>query len=341
MIKRSFRLGVLCVALCSAAAAGCARDKQDELASGGGGGTGGAAGAGGSSGEYTGEPRSLRVATFNVRNLFNDERDAESFVFDEEVVSSGEYQNKLAEVARVLAPLNADVIVLQEIENEAVLGDLAARAELGRTYAHTVTFPGNDPRGIDVAMLSTLPVLRRNTHKNDLFSRKDDPGGEKYQFARDCVEVDVRFNGVTITLLGIHFKSKSNDNPDKRLAEAQHTRFIADALSERDPTAGVLIVGDFNDYPGTPPMDAIDDGTTGTFTSAGRMLPESDAWTVESSSTASGLALHDDVIANGVLGPMMDSESVEILHDDEIDSDLRGTSDHAPVAVTFTVEPVE
>lgn len=327
----------------------CAQDattaEADGGSSGGQGGSGAQGGSsqGGSGGEFDAGPKvptAVRIGTFNAKNLFNDRIDGESGILDEEesTPTSAQYQTKLRDTATLLSRLDADLLMLQEIENRAVLDDLADRPEIGRSYPYRYLSAGNDPRGIDIGFLSVFPIESQSTHKDDYFGRTDISGGPKYRYARDCLEIHLRVAGRPLILLGVHFKAKSNDDPDKRLAEAQHTRYIADFLAEKDPDAAIVILGDFNDFPGSPPMDAIDGSPL--FQSTGRRLPASNAWSVFSSSTSTGVALHDDVVANPLLGSYFVQDSETIIHDEELPQNLADVSDHAPVAGTFLIQPL-
>ncbi len=350
-VGRTSRWLVLAGALVALSA--CATDATTADKDAGGSGGNGAGGQGGSAqggstsggtgGEFDGGPKvptEVRIGTFNARNLFNDRIDGESWILDEQqsTLSSGEYQAKLRDSATLLSQLDADVIMLQEIENRAVLDDLADRPEMTRSYPYRYLIPGNDPRGIDVGFLSSRPIESQVSHKDDLFPRIDLPDGPKYRYARDCLEIHLRVAGRPLILLGVHFKAKSNDDPDKRLAEAQHTRFIADFLAEQEPEAAIAVLGDFNDFPGSPPMDAIDGSPM--YQSTGRRLPSSDAWSVFSSATGTGVALHDDVVANPLLGSYYVKDSARIIHDDELPQNLADLSDHAPVVGTFLIQPL-
>jgi hypothetical protein len=54
-----------------------------------------------------------------------------------------------------------------------------------------------------------------------------------------------------------HFKAKSGDDPPRRLAEAQASSRIVNEVALRLPDAVVLLGGDLNDTPGSPPLDAL------------------------------------------------------------------------------------
>lgn len=304
-------------------------------------GASGAAGSAGASGEAgaAGEPqapRQIRVATFNAQNFFNDKADDPPPLGDEEVATTAEYKAKLAGVARILKRLNADVVMMEEIENEAVLADLQAQPELGGRYTERATFKGNDPRGIDIGALSTVPFTQKISHKNDVFAVAGGGGGTTYKFARDLLELHADINGRHMIFLGVHFKAKSSDDPQKRLAEAQRTRFVADQLMKADPTAGVIILGDFNDFPGSPPLNAIEGQPPTVFTSMG-LQTGSGAWSALSQSAPGGRALHDDLRVSPFVFERLVKGSATILHDEMLDADLRDLSDHAPVAATYSI----
>lgn len=283
----------------------------------------------------TNQTKSIRIANYNTRNFFNDVIDGETPALQEaeatDLPSPAAYQQKLADVADVLAGLDADVVVLQEVENEAVLADLVKQPKLvgaGKTYKAISLVQGNDPRGIDVGVISRFPLT-------DVVSHKDERFYEGQGFSRDCVEAHVDFNSREIILLGIHFRSQidsqGSDADKKRLAEAQQTRKIADSLAMTSPRAGILVLGDFNDYTDQPPMKVIqgDPDSKTAYTSAAGLLPESQRYTL----TFNGdKRIYDDQWANPIMTGFRDAASVTVVHGR---SDV---SDHAPLAVTYVVK---
>lgn len=60
-----------------------------------------------------------------------------------------------------------------------------------------------------------------------------------------------------MVLCAAHFRSKVNDDATRRLAEAQASSRIVNALAVREPDALVILGGDLNDTPGSPPLDAL------------------------------------------------------------------------------------
>jgi predicted extracellular nuclease len=242
------------------------------------------------------------------------------------------YQTKLGAIASILALGAPDIVALQEVENEAALADLASRPELPKPYPYRALLPGNDPRGIDVAVMSTLPLGAVISHEADFFTGSTS-GIQKYHYSRDCLEVHIPAGNLELVLLVVHFKAKSSDDPMKRLAEAEHTRGIADAITAGNPSAVVLILGDFNDFPGSPPIAAIEGTGDAVYSSAALLVAAADAWTTQFNGV---VQLHDDQRASPKLTVLRDASSATILHDEAFPSDvMKNASDHAPVVSTY------
>jgi endonuclease/exonuclease/phosphatase family metal-dependent hydrolase len=318
-------------ALCSATtllAIGCGEApivrNNGSAGSGNSGGSGGNGGSGGS--VVPNDPLPLRVVNWNVHNLENDKDD--SGAPGETIVSAAEYTKHRKSVGVVLNEIDADVVLLTEVENKAVLDDLNA-SELGGKYVATSLIDGNDYRGVDIAVLSKIPIDMAVSHKDDAFPLNGTQG-PNYYFSRDCPEIHIQFNGRKMVFLGVHLKAKSNDDPVKRLAEAQHTRAIANSLLKEDSTRAIVMLGDYNDTPGSPPYLAVVGEGSSQYTDVTLSIPMADRWTYDYQGK---LELIDYQIVNPVLAPMIDPQSVDIVHSGNVDA----ASDHAPVVATYLV----
>ncbi len=217
----------------------------------------------------------LSIVEWNTRNFFD------SFVNpatpSETVLSATDYANKRKTIGAALKALDGDIVVLAEIENKGVLDDLN-KAELGGAYSQTILIEGNDSRGIDVGVLSKIAPDSVVSHKDEYFVLKG-TNGPQYRFARDCLEVHFTVNQRELIVLGVHFRAKSApDDPDKRLAEAQHARQIADDLHAKKPGAAILIVGDYNDTPGSPPYAAVMGAAPDLFVDSADVVPFSERY---------------------------------------------------------------
>jgi len=283
-------------------------------------------GSGGSGGSLP-VAKPLRILNWNTHNFLNDKND--SSAPDEVVISSSQYTAHRKAVGAVISALDPDIAVLAEVENTPVLEDLDA-TELGGAYSGVALVDGNDPRGIDVGVLSKVALGDVVSHKDETFTLAG-TGGPPYQYSRDCLEVHLVFNGRPIVLLAVHFKAKTPpDDPDKRLAEAQHTRAIADALAVKDPGTAIVILGDYNDVPGSPAYLAIAGAQADTYVDAADSAPEADRWTFDFNGK---LELVDHQMQNPLLYERLDAMSVVIPHGGDVDA----ASDHAPMMATYEV----
>ncbi|MGE0398757.1 MAG: endonuclease/exonuclease/phosphatase family protein [Kofleriaceae bacterium] len=202
---------------------------------------------------YTGPD--AKVATFNVRRMFDticDTKMCEPGSY-EELPSPGDFDARATQIADAIRTLDADIIALQEIETQACLDALLAR--LGDTMPYGVLGETETAASVDVAVLSKTPLDLVVTHRADSPLRL--PSGATTTFSRELLEVHVRIDAVPVVLFAAHFKSKSGDDPPRRLAEAQVSTSIVNEVAMREPDTLVILGGDLNDTPDSPPLDAM------------------------------------------------------------------------------------
>ncbi len=205
------------------------------------------------------EPRLERGAdevllvTWNVENLFDSWDDP----YHEDEVTAPTPRARRAALGAVLRYLDADVVCLQEVENRGLLEDFVAEELPGRGY-EVVLVEGNDGRGIDVAMLTRLPLLGVATHRHDRFPLGEAEAEGEAWFQRDLLEVRLGAP-LDATVFTAHLKSQlGGDAADAlRLAEARAAAALAAARLAADPEARLFLVGDLNDVPGSDPLTAL------------------------------------------------------------------------------------
>ncbi|HEU4405400.1 MAG TPA: endonuclease/exonuclease/phosphatase family protein [Polyangiaceae bacterium] len=309
-------------------------------------GTGGAGGLGGvippaGSGGAPPAGVNLRIVNFNAENLF-DTINSGGFGESDLTPTPAEYAVQINDTAELLAMLRAEVIALEEVENrEVVLNDLANKLgeKLGVNYESRWLIKGNDPVR-NVALISTLPIDPADviSHNKDGVDGRFDAFGNlqtngPFSFARDCLEVTVRYQGYPVTLFVVHYKAKSNDDPARRLAEARRTRKLVEARFQADPNARLVVLGDFNDTPESPPLQAITD-VSPILTSGVSLLPAHLAWTHPFGSPNQ---IIDDQLASPSMTAARRLDSITVWHDFDqgFPEHLRPVSDHSPVAITY------
>lgn len=166
--------------------------------------------------------------------------------------------------ARVIADVDADVIAIVEAESRPALAEfnrVLLRAVGGRRYRHVMLIDGNDPRGIDVGLMTRegYPIVRMLSHVDDLAS-----DGTPV-FSRDCPEFRmVTPAGTTIDVLVNHLKSKGYGgqaaSSRKRRAQAERVAQIYRDLVAQG-ARHVVVCGDLNDTPDSTPLRPLLRGT--------------------------------------------------------------------------------
>jgi len=223
----------------------------------------GDSGGGGTQPEGGGVPNRegiVRFAAFNVRKLFDtvcDTRSCGGSNF-EEAPSQAELDTKVSQIAAGIQIIQPDVIALEEIENQKVFDLLRDKlVALGLTFPIGVLGETGAPGSIDVAILSKGALTEVKTHRDTPLKRAD---GSNTSFARELLEVRMTFGSRAVVAFAAHFVAKVNDDPGRRLAEATAAQKIVTAVGAELPDALVVLGGDLNDTPGSPPIAALEAG---------------------------------------------------------------------------------
>lgn len=201
--------------------------------------------------------QTVRIATFNCENLFarykfrlKRQQEPSPDGWDINATRFDIYDDEMRKLtARAIKAVRADVIVLQEVENLEVLKRFRANYLGGfRAYPHAVVVDGNDPRKIDIAVLSKYPL----THLRSYQELKASPRKRGFIFSRDCLEVDVDIGGNTLTLFGNHFKSmvggRNRTRKRRMLQAATVKQLVRQRFGDKPGEQPFIILGDFNDY---------------------------------------------------------------------------------------------
>jgi endonuclease/exonuclease/phosphatase family metal-dependent hydrolase len=259
----------------------------------------------------------VRVVSWNVHDLFDEVDRLVPPGAADDVPAAAEVEAKLDRVAAVLARADADLVFLQEVENAPLLARLAVRAG----YPEARLVEGADPRGIDVAALSRLPLAAYLSHLGET-----DPRGDPL-WSRDCVEVHAAAGASRLVLVGSHLASKVGDPEGfRRIEQAARMRAIADAAAARLPSAVVLAGGDLNDDPDAPSLaPLLGDGA---WRDPAGTTPADAAWTWSGSE---GRARLDYLLVHARASDAV--LAVRVLAGE----DVAAASDHRPVALDLWI----
>jgi len=234
----------------------------------------------------------MRIATLNVQNLRLENDEGRSHLHgawdsdDPEEQRLDPIDRRLT--ADLLKTLAADVVALQEVFDLETLEYFHQNYLLptgADPYPHRICLPGNDGRGLDVALLSRHPIDAIQSHASltltDLgIDAPADVDPDFPVFRRDCLMVTIG----PLTLFVCHFKSTYPDPArawTTRRLEALATRRLIERHFPEPARDLWLITGDLNEPrdPVTGRERAIAPLETGFSVDLMKRLPEQERWT--------------------------------------------------------------
>jgi endonuclease/exonuclease/phosphatase family metal-dependent hydrolase len=211
----------------------------------------------------------VRLATFNVENLFarfkfNKGIDPEDAVKGGWTAEQTSFDLATPEAktitGKAIRETDADILCLQEVENLDALKRFRSQYLGGsREFPFALAIDGNDPRFIDVAVLSKQPIVHARSYAH---LRE----GRSALFSRDCLEVDVLVESERLTLFVQHYKSMMGGRSEtraRRMVQVDKTiEIVKDRFGQTPGDHPWVVLGDFNDYmetdaEGSPAIDAI------------------------------------------------------------------------------------
>ena len=203
------------------------------------------------------------IAFYNVENLFDTINDTTKFderspMMELKTARQEIYQKKVQNMADVISKIGAKtsnnspaVIGICEVENRAVIEDLANDPALLTKNYGIVHYDSPDERGIDVALMYQKALFRplsSSAHKTKL----SDNSSNGRDYTRDVLLVSGFLEEDLIHVLVNHWPSRSGGEArsrSKREAAAAVNKRLVDSLQMEDPYAKIFVMGDLNDNP--------------------------------------------------------------------------------------------
>lgn len=204
----------------------------------------------------------LRLATYNVLNLFDDVDDPNLFGRNEDIDDT-KPESELVAVARAIRLIDADILALEEIESKTALMAFVDEYISDMGYDYIVSVDSGDPRGIENALLSRYPIQHielwpglelGGVHPELFGNRANWYAGQPLTFKRSPIRVDVRVPGeddepdYLLSLFVVHHKA-SRGNDYWREAEAGKLIELIQGLESKFPERNIAVLGDFNATP--------------------------------------------------------------------------------------------
>jgi endonuclease/exonuclease/phosphatase family metal-dependent hydrolase len=273
-------------------------------------------------------PGELVIAAYNILNLFDDHDDP----YRSDEITPAKPRAEMERLAESIRALNADVIAVEEVESRDYLQRFVDVFLADMGYRHVVLFEGNDNRGIDVGLISRIPVGPVESNRHVTFSGLD---GSPRRFNRDVLEVTLLPEGAPpIEVWVVHLKSNAGGREEAepiRIPEAQQVRRMLDEDLTANSDARIIVTGDFNDTWDSATMKTIIGASEGAM------------WSVGSESTDPALVTYNkgefrSVIDFMLCSPAMARQFVKGSYRNPQGSVESTGSDHNPISATFRVK---
>jgi len=263
----------------------------------------------------------------NAHNLFDSFDDP--YRLDETTPPKSPASRKA--LAELIQRLNADILALQEIESRDVLAEFLRR-ELPQDYPFIACLEGNDVRGIDVALISRLPIISASSYQWQGW--QPIPGvAASGGFARDVLHVRVQATTTTmLDILVLHLKSQEGGETSAlwRAQEATHVRRIVDDLLSDTPNTALIVAGDFNAPPDSPSLAPLLRPASGTLlTDIARFVPESERFSYVFGEKREQI---DYILLSPRALQWLDRDTVRFLH-----HELKEATDHDPLTAVLHI----
>lgn len=327
----------------------------------------------------------LRIGTFNVENLDDrgDDRSPNEPPLSERIPLLQAQINRMDADILLLQEVHGQETEGNPRQLLALDAVLAGTRLSGAAVVSTVT-SRNEPYDVrNLVVVSRHPVLEVRQFNNDLIdapryrritAEPVETEAREINVERPIQLVKVAVEGVEINLINLHLKSKRPTNIPgqkvdsftwksaggfaegfflsslKRVSQALETRQLVDQIFSNDPSARIIVAGDFNAEPDEVPVQAIRGAVEDTnnpelahteLTAIARTIAESNRFSLIFRGKQE--MIDHMLVSRSMLSAYRGIEiHNEALHDESIAfaNDLKfPDSDHAPVVAEFDLDP--
>ncbi len=199
-----------------------------------------------------GQAQTFRIVSYNTENLFDTINDP--ITNDDDFTPQGSklwtsfrYWHKLQHISQIIVNTGEwqqpALVGLIEIENDTCLRDLCQRSTLRKFKYKYLHHDSPDPRGIDVALLydpEQFQLLDKQFIPIDTLRTRE------ILYAKGLI-----FKIDTLHTIVCHAPSQlgGQDAKERRKIVFQKINQLTDSILQKDSTAQIVLMGDFNDSP--------------------------------------------------------------------------------------------
>lgn len=196
------------------------------------------------------ESKMLSLATWNVQTFFDSQVEGTEYSDFQNLAkwSNDKYLKRLERLCEVMTALNADVFVLEEIENAAVVQDisnlLAGKSwERNKSWSYAC-FAREAESSIGCAVFSRYELKNLQIHSMCVKSQSAEQPS-----VRPLMQVTVDVSGKEMIVFVNHWKSKSGGEAASEIWRDWQEAVIADSLGRLGDSGeefACILCGDFN-----------------------------------------------------------------------------------------------
>lgn len=277
-------------------------------------------------------PHTLRVANFNVENLFAAGMVDDGHTFTQDEVDA--HTNRIADAIRIMH--QPDVIAVEEVADPAPLREAARKAGDYRA----IWYPSTDARHVAVGFLVREGVQAddvRQLGRDATTTAKgcnDDGSDNPKTFERPPLAVDIKRGPISFTIIGNHWGSQGHPEACR---EAQAAFVHDQAVALEAAGKQVIVTGDLNDFEDSPALtqDLVAPGTS--LTNLWSLAPADDRYSYQYSGQLQ--TLDHIFVTEGLRRDVSDFRYVHFdndYHERDPFRDAPKVSDHDSPLATFT-----
>lgn len=193
------------------------------------------------------ETECLKLMNWNLQTFFDSNFDGNEyteFKNKKSGWSQEKYEIRLDRLASVVKKLDADVVIMEEIEKEEQIQDISNRLsgtfDFSKTYTHAI-FSREPDSSIGCAVLSRYPIEEISVHTMDIRCEQKQPA------MRPILQCTVRLKEKSLVLFVNHWKSKSSGAEESEIWRKRQESLLSDLIFQAKKSGNAVIAaGDFN-----------------------------------------------------------------------------------------------
>jgi endonuclease/exonuclease/phosphatase family metal-dependent hydrolase len=180
------------------------------------------------------EAVTFRIASYNVENLFDPDRDGTEYPaylpYNHYGWTRDMLDKKTSNLARVIKGLNAEVVALQEIESRKALILLVERLKRNAVNYPYYKIAAAKPTPVKCAVISKFPIINKKEIKVDNDS------------ARNILKITLNIEGAPFIVFVNHWKSRMG--PES--CRIKYAKALKKEIDKLPADSDFILTGDFN-----------------------------------------------------------------------------------------------